>query len=60
MHGSVKNNFPTMFESQVAIAAQNTLPTIFGQTKQVIDTAVHLPGLPNLKHWDAMEGAQGM
>eukprot|EP00957_Ditylum_brightwellii_P008157 617908-Ditylum_brightwellii.AAC.1 len=60
MHGSAKNNFATMFELQVATAAQNSLPTIFGHSKQGVDMSVHLPGIPTLKHWNAMKGTQGM
>eukprot|EP00957_Ditylum_brightwellii_P208872 15359341-Ditylum_brightwellii.AAC.1 len=54
MHGMVKSHFSTMF----AAVAQNTPPTIFGQSKTVVDMNVHLPGVPSLKHWDAMEGTQ--
>eukprot|EP00957_Ditylum_brightwellii_P024282 1831447-Ditylum_brightwellii.AAC.1 len=49
-----------MFESRVATTAQNALPTIFGCPKQGIDMTAHLTGIPTLKHWDAMEGMQGM
>eukprot|EP00957_Ditylum_brightwellii_P015226 1147334-Ditylum_brightwellii.AAC.1 len=60
MHGSAKNKFATMFELLVATAAQNSLPTVFGRSKQGVDMSVHLPGIPTLKHWDTMEGTQGM
>eukprot|EP00957_Ditylum_brightwellii_P054103 4097928-Ditylum_brightwellii.AAC.1 len=52
MHGSAKNNFATMFELQVATAAQNSLLTIFGCSKQGVDMSAHLPGIPTLKYWD--------
>eukprot|EP00957_Ditylum_brightwellii_P118056 9003304-Ditylum_brightwellii.AAC.1 len=49
-----------MFELEVFTAAQNALPTIFGEAKQSIDISVHLLGIPTLKHWGVMEEAQGM
>eukprot|EP00957_Ditylum_brightwellii_P010804 819195-Ditylum_brightwellii.AAC.1 len=55
MHGSAKNNFASMFKSQVDTAAQNALPTIFGCAKQDVDMSVYLPGIFTLKHWDATE-----
>eukprot|EP00957_Ditylum_brightwellii_P144370 10998150-Ditylum_brightwellii.AAC.1 len=58
MHGMVKNHFPTMFESHFAAAAQNMLPTIFGQSKMLVVMNVHLPGVPSLKHQGAKEGTQ--
>eukprot|EP00957_Ditylum_brightwellii_P053914 4084471-Ditylum_brightwellii.AAC.1 len=60
MHGMVKNCFPNMLESRIAAAVQNTLLTVFCQSKMVVDINVHLPGVPSLKHWDTMESTQGL
>eukprot|EP00957_Ditylum_brightwellii_P036278 2747530-Ditylum_brightwellii.AAC.1 len=49
-----------MFESEVAAATQNSLPTVLGKFKQELDMVAHLSSIPTLKHWDAMKGTQGM
>eukprot|EP00957_Ditylum_brightwellii_P140478 10703091-Ditylum_brightwellii.AAC.1 len=60
MHGTVKNHFPTTFELHIAASTQNTLPTIFGRSRTVVDMNMHLPGVTSLKHWDAIEDTQGL
>lgn len=59
IHGSVKAGFQTMFETRVAAAAQNVLPTIFSKATGP-DMGVHLPAVLSLDKWDSGDGTQGL
>ena len=57
MSDTTRVGFATVQEARVATSFENVLPAVLGRGT---DTSKSLPGLPNVKTWDAGDGNNGL